>query len=255
MIIWIALAISLVFNLCAFTVAYNSKTDKLTDVSYAGTFIALLLVGLIQSPSSSVYSWLVVGMIALWAVRIGVFLLIRIHKAGRDRRFDEVRDNFIKFLSFWVLQAVTAWMLMLGALVYLQQGVKPVVSFLVAGMIIWFVGLMVETIADWQKFEFNKRQKNKNNWISKGLWKYSRHPNYFGEILVWFGVYIFVVSGLNGSAQYIAMVSPLFITFILLFVSGVPLLEKSADMRWGENKKYQNYKKSTSVIIPFPPKS
>jgi len=114
---------------------------------------------------------------------------------------------------------------------------------------------LLESVADLQKFQFMQNKKNKDKWIGSGLWKYSRHPNYFGEILVWFGIYVFVVSGLEGIAQLLSVISPIFIMFLLLFVSGVPLLEKSADARWGRDKKYQQYKNSTSVIIPLPPKS
>jgi len=125
---------------------------------------------------------------------------------------------------------------------------------MIVGVVLWLIGLVVEAVADWQKFQFIQNKKNKDKWIQSGIWKYSRHPNYFGEIMVWFGVYVFVVSGLTGSEQLFAMASPLFITFLLLFVSGVPLLEKSADAKWGKEPAYKKYKKSTSILLPLPPK-
>lgn len=253
-IILYALAFSLFFNLTMFLIAYKQGTDKLTDISYALTFVALAIFGMLNSSDFSTSKWIVFFMVLLWALRIGSYLFMRIRKTGKDKRFDEMRGSFKKFLSFWTLQAVTVWVVMLGALIFILEGTGPIFGFAFVGFVIWICGLIIETIADIQKFKFMNIKTNKNKWIDYGLWKYSRHPNYFGEILVWFGIYVFVVSGLEGTNQYIAMVSPLFITFLLLFVSGVPLLEKSADERWGKDKKYQKYKKSNSIIIPYPPK-
>jgi steroid 5-alpha reductase family enzyme len=252
--IWYALLFSVLFNSSMFLVAYKQGTDKLTDISYAVTFIALAVFGLVRSPAISTAKWIIFCMVVLWALRIGGYLFIRIRATGKDKRFDKIRGNFKKFLGFWLLQALTVWVVMLGVLVFYSEGTKPIGSFMVAGMVVWFTGLLIEALADMQKFKFMQNKKNAGKWIQSGLWKYSRHPNYFGEILVWFGIYIFVVSGLQGGTQFIAMISPLFISFMLLFVSGVPLLEKSADARWGKDKNYQKYKNSTSVIIPFPPK-
>jgi steroid 5-alpha reductase family enzyme len=253
--IWYALGLSILINFGMFLVAFKKQTDKLTDISYAITFVSLLFFALVSSSELIAAMWILYVMVVIWASRIGMYLSIRITKTGRDKRFDERRSDFKKFLSFWMLQAVTVWVVLLGALVFIFDGVEPITGFMVTGVFIWAIGLLIESIADWQKFQFAQKDANKNKWISTGLWRYSRHPNYFGEILVWFGVYVFVVSGLDGAVQYIAMASPLFITFILLFVSGIPLLEKSADKRWGKNKNYLKYKKSTSIIIPFPPKS
>jgi steroid 5-alpha reductase family enzyme len=249
-----AFIFSVLFNFTMFLIAFKQGTDKLTDISYAATFVALAVFGLVRTPETSIAKWLVFYMVLLWAIRIGSYLFIRIRKTGKDKRFDEMRGSFKKFLSFWMLQALTVWVVMLGVLVFNFEGVEPITNFMIAGVLIWLIGLVIEAIADVQKFQFIQNKKNKGKWIQTGLWKYSRHPNYFGEILVWFGIYVFVVSGLEGSAQFIAMISPLFITFLLLFVSGVPLLEKSANARWGKDKNYLAYKSKTSIVIPLAPK-
>lgn len=252
--LWYALGISIAINFAMFLVAYKKQTDKLTDISYAITFVVLALYAMVFSGALITSKWILYAMIVVWASRIGTFLYVRISKTGKDKRFDDRRSDFKKFLSFWMLQAVTVWVVLLGSLEFFYEGVEPITGFMITGILIWAVGLVIESIADLQKLQFTQNKANKNKWISIGLWKYSRHPNYFGEIMVWFGVFVFVVSGLEGSAQYIAMISPLFITFLLLFVSGVPLLEKSADKKWGKDKKYQEYKRTTSILIPFPPK-
>ena len=252
--IWYALGISILFNFVMFLVAFRYKTDKLTDLSYAITFVALAFYGMLSAETLSSYKWVISTMIIVWAVRIGTFLYVRIQKTGKDRRFDDKRDSFVRFGSFWLLQAVTVWTVMLAPLLFLNVGVDPVSGFVFAGVAIWTAGLLTESVADIQKYSFTQNVKNKGKWIASGLWKYSRHPNYFGEILVWFGVYVFVVSGLNGAEQFAAMITPLFITFLLLFVSGVPLLEQAADKKWGKLAAYKNYKSRTSILIPLPPK-
>ncbi len=116
----------------------------------------------------------------------------------------------------------------------------------------WTVGLIIETIADVQKIQFKNNPANKGKWIESGIWRYSRHPNYFGEIVVWIGVYIVAATSLPFVQAAIGLISPLFIIVLLLFVSGIPILEKSADKRWGNDPAYKKYKKRTSLLIPLP---
>ncbi len=252
--LWNVLGFSVVFNMAMFLIAFRNKTDKLTDISYAATFVGLVMYNLVVARELTVAKWILAFMIMLWSVRIGMYLFIRINKTGKDKRFDGMRENFWRFSGFWLIQAVTVWAVLIGASLFFITGSKPITAFMVAGVVLWLIGLVVEAVSDWQKFQFIQNKKNKDKWIQSGIWKYSRHPNYFGEILVWFGVYVFVVSGLTGAEQIFAMASPLFITFMLLFVSGIPLLEKSADAKWGKESAYKKYKKSTSILVPFPPK-
>ena len=125
-------------------------------------------------------------------------------------------------------------------------------SLVIAGCAVWLIGFLTEATADFQKFNFSSKPSNKNKWIEQGVWKYSRHPNYFGEILVWVGTYIIASQSLSAGYATLALISPLFITTLLLFVSGIPILEKSADKRWGNDKKYRSYKRATSILIPLP---
>lgn len=251
-IIW-ALVISFAINMAMFLVAFRHQTDKLTDISYAITFVVLAAYGLLAQP----FNWprlILFGMVFAWAMRLGVFLLVRIWRTGVDHRFDEMRGDFAAFARFWVGQAVAVWVILLPALLALFQGHLTLGMVSYVGLAIWLAGLVIETIADLQKYRFAQNPANRNAWIQTGIWKYSRHPNYFGEILVWVGIYWFVIPGLSSIDAYIAAIGPLFIITLLMFVSGIPLLEKSADAKWGKNPEYQRYKKYTSLLVLWPRK-
>lgn len=247
-----SLGLSLAINIAMFLVAFRLQSDKLTDISYAVTFITLGLFGFVRS-EQELYHLVLFAMILIWGVRIGGFLLYRVIKNGKDARFDDMRDKFFLFGRFWVLQAITVWVLLIPSLFAFDNSGSS--SLLVSlGVTVWLVGLVVESIADLQKYRFSQNPKNKGQWIEEGIWYYSRHPNYFGEIVVWVGVYLYVVTALSQGQALVGLVSPIFITTLLLFVSGIPLLEKSADKRWGSQKEYQRYKSSTSVLVPLPKK-
>jgi len=252
--ILLSLILVISLQLLLFIPAFIFKTDKLTDLSYALSFIILAVLSLFLNP----VFWpklILLTMIIIWGLRLGIFLFIRIQKIKKDRRFDGIRENFFKFLSFWLLQGASVWVIMLASLLYFNLKQVNFNFYSLAGIIIWITGLMIETIADLQKYKFSQKTKNQGKWISTGLWKYSRHPNYFGEILHWLGVYIFTLSSLGGLNIYLALISPLFISILLLFVSGVPKLEKYANDKWGRDLKYQKYKKETSLLIILPKKN
>ncbi len=245
-----SLLLSLGINIAMFLVAYKLQSDKLTDISYAVTFFVLALYSTIQS-NASLFHVVLLVVVGLWSTRLGSFLLYRVHKVGKDSLFDAMRGNFVKFGQFWVLQAITVWVLMLPV-IFTSQFTSEVSIGVWAGLAVWGIGLLIESLADIQKFTFTQNVANKGKWIESGIWKYSRHPNYFGEILVWTGVYVIAVQALPLGLALTALISPLFIMSLLLFVSGIPLLEKAADRRWGARKAYRAYKKRTSILVPFP---
>lgn len=249
-----SLASSLSLNLVLFLLAYKLQSDKLTDISYALSFLTIDVISLMHARNLGVFSWIVFLMVAVWAVRIGGFLLMRVLKVGKDRRFDGMRESFTRFGKFWLGQAMTAWILMLPVTIAFYRGgrMNPLVY---AGLIIWIIGFVTESIADYQKFAFKQDPANKNLWIQSGVWRYSRHPNYFGEIAVWVGIYVACFEALNGPQKIIGLASPLLIALLLLFVSGVPMLEKAADKRWGHLKAYRTYRSNTRLLIPLPKKA
>ena len=245
----VALVVSLGINLSMFLIAFWRKSDKLTDISYAATF-ATIAIWSFATSNQTWYHALLLLMVLVWAVRLGGFLLYRVIKKGKDARFDGMRESFTKFGKFWLAQAITVWVMMIPSVFAFNA--EPSYDWLaITGVIIWAIGLVCETVADLQKLAFNNNPANKNKWIDTGIWHYSRHPNYFGEILVWVGVYLFTLASLPLLPAIIGLVSPAFIIILLLFISGIPILEKSADERWGDDAKYQDYKKRTSILIPF----
>lgn len=244
------LIISLGINIIMFIPAFKLKTDKFTDISYSLSFIILILTALYLNPFS-MPNLIVALMIATWALRLGIFLFIRIGKMKKDKRFDGLRESFARFLKFWVLQGVAVWVILVPALFFINSESKIIFWI---GFIIWFTGFTIETISDYQKYRFKQDKKNKGRFINIGLWKYSRHPNYFGEMLCWIGVYITVFLSLSRVEKVIGIVSPLFITVLLLFVTGLPLLEKYADNKWRHIDEYKEYKRNTSILIPWIPR-
>lgn len=241
---------SIGFNVAMFIPAFIYKTDKLTDISYAITFLAVVAFGYLRSDQELAHIVLTF-MIFLWASRLGIFLYRRILRMKSDKRFDGMRDDFFKFLGFWLIQAITVPVVMISAILFLDQKDVSISTVSYLGLIIFLSGLVIEAIADNQKFVFSGDSKNKDKWIDSGLWSVSRHPNYLGEMMVWIGAYLFAVSSLSSASRYIALLSPAYIIGLLLFVSGVPLLEKSADKKWGANPLYLKYKKKTPVLVPF----
>ncbi len=246
--IFFYLIIALIFNIAIFIFAYNLKTDKLTDLSYALSFIILILIGFFSVRFSN-FNLILVLMVFIWALRLGIFLFIRIGKMKRDKRFDGIRESFSRFFVFWASQGITVWIILIPSLLFLESS-KKITLLTGIGLLIWFTGLTIETFADLQKYKFNKKNKT-GIWISTGLWKYSRHPNYFGEILCWIGIYLFVFNSLDLAQRLYSLISPLFIIIILLFFTGIPKLEEYAHKKWGKDKEYKEYKRKTSILIPW----
>ncbi len=252
MTIFYFLLLSIIINLAFFIPAYLRQTDKLTDFSYALSFITLLYLSIYFTPLVPNFAlYLLTAMITIWAGRLGIFLFIRIHHFKKDQRFDQFRHSFTKFLKFWLLQGFTVWIILIPTLFYLGQ---PSHQLSLIGFFIWLIGISLETIADWQKFRFKKQTTNELPFINQGLWQFSRHPNYFGEILCWLGVYLYVFPSLSSTQQLIAFISPLTIFSLLFFLTGIPLLEKKGLKQWGKLPAYRHYLNNTSLLIPLPPK-
>lgn len=193
---------------------------------------------------------------SLWALRLGSYLLSRILATKVDHRFDDKRDSFVRFGTFWLLQATAVWIILLPVTFAMGGQIDLQINypFLLIGLGISLFGLIYETVADYQKNTFKKKYPKKL--ITSGVWAYSRHPNYFGEILVWWGgIFVMVLPYLEGGAYYLVAFGPVFITLLLLFVSGVNLLEKSWKEKYGNEEYYQMYVRQTSLFIPWKKRS
>ena len=182
----------------------------------------------------------------------GTFLFRRVRRAGKDDRFDELKPSFLRFLNTWTIQGLWVSLTLAAALAAITSGERVSTAttsatpfapdaFLIAGAVVWVVGFVIEALADSEKRRFRADPANKGQFIRTGLWSWSRHPNYFGEITLWTGIAIIAFPVLQGW-QLVTLVSPVFVFLLITRVSGIPLLEKKADERWGGQEEYESYK-------------
>jgi len=247
-----ALLVGLTFLIqwLAFLPAYMRQTEKFFDLTGSLTYISISTLALLLSTNVDSRAILVWALVILWAVRLGTFLFTRIRKAGKDDRFDEIKPSFIRFLNVWTIQALWVTFTLIAALITITTTTRKGLDlFALIGFLMWVFGFTMEVVADFQKSRFNANPANKGKFIQTGLWSRSRHPNYFGEIVLWIGVMIIALPVLQGW-QWVAIISPVFVTLLLTRVSGIPLLEKKADKKWGGQVEYETYKKQTPVLIP-----
>ena len=231
-----------------FIPAYLFKTEKFYDLAGSSTYI--FAVSYILYDSSQNLTNLILGTaIIIWAVRLGSFLFFRIKKAGEDKRFKEIKQSPTRFFLAWSLQGMWVSVCSLCALTALSTENGVVLNgYLYLGFGLFLTGFLIEIIADKQKSKFRSNLDNKDKFINTGLWSKSRHPNYLGEIILWLGISIMSISSLSG-LQYLTLVSPLFTYLLLVYVSGVRLLEESGNKKWGHLNSYKEYVKNTPVLF------
>lgn len=248
------LGVSLIVQAIFFAFAATLKTDKVTDLSYGLTFvlIAIALFARAATPDAapSMAAVLLVAMVGAWGVRLAGYLLYRIWRIGRDARFDGIREDFWRFFKFWFFQGLAVWVIMLPVTLWFSQP-GDWAPWMTVGALIWSIGLGIETVADQQKFAFKQSPGGRDRWPDLGLWRHSRHPNYFGELLCWWGIFVFTAPDLGWWAL-LAVAGPLAITGLLLFGTGIPTLEASAHRKWGDDPEYQAYRKRTRTLVPWP---
>ena len=234
----------------AFLPAYLGQTEKYFDLTGSITYVTVTALAVVLSPAVDARSLLVLGLVAVWAVRLGSFLFGRVHRAGKDRRFDAIKPSFARFLMTWTLQGLWVTLTLAPALVAVTTSTRRALGpFALIGALVWAFGFALEAIADAQKNRFRMHRENRGKFISTGLWALSRHPNYFGEIVLWAGVALIALPVLRGW-QWISLISPLFVALLLTRVSGIPMLERRADEEWGGDAEYEAYKARTPVLIP-----
>ena len=236
-----------------FAYAATRKTDVVTDLSYSLSFALVAAIFIAAGRETGLVALAPAALMIVWAVRLGAYLFGRIRKTKVDHRFDGMREVPLKFARFWILQAVAVAVILLpvAAASAASGGLRELGAFQLLGLAMWVAGFAIEVAADAQKSAFKKA--GNPGFIASGIWKYSRHPNYFGEALLWWGLFVYVAPALSGALWLVAL-GPVFITVLLLFVSGVPLLEKAADEKYGADPAYAEYKRRTSVFAPWPPK-
>lgn len=237
----------------AFIPAYIFQTEKFYDLTGSLTYLSVIWYSLVYSSeyftNLNQANLVIVLLITFWALRLGSFLFMRIHKDGEDKRFRTIKPSASQFFMTWTLQGLWVSLCTMCALTAISTETGLIVNpVFFIGLILFIFGFLLEIIADKQKSEFRAIPENKEKFITSGLWSRSRHPNYFGEIVLWTGIAVMSFSSLEG-LQYLTLISPIFTYILLVYISGVRMLEGRGDAKWGDNEDYKNYKKNTPVLF------
>ena len=243
--------LSFIFHWLLFIPAFIFKTEKFYDLTGSLSYITIILYVLISSNDGISNSGNVIlsSLIIIWTLRLGTFLFLRIKKAGEDKRFREIKKSFSWFFMAFTVSGMWVSICALCALTGISNGIE-LTGVTYIGILLFVIGFSLEIIADTQKTNFRKIMDNKDRFITTGLWKYSRHPNYLGEIILWIGVAIISYSSLEIN-QLFTLISPIFTYLLLVHVSGINLLEKSGEKKWGDLNEYKQYKKETPRLFWF----
>ena len=237
-----------------FAISLIKNNNNLIDIAWGIGFIFIALLSLFLNENFQIRQLIVTSLIILWGVRLTSHIYSRIKKVKKNFDYYErlkekdERTSIIKKLLYAFVFQLIVLLLMIYPVLFINSVQNPPLRYTdFIGLVIWVIGFFFESIGDFQLAKFNKKSENRNKILKKGLWKFTRHPNYFGETLMWWGIFIFATSLPGG---WITVVGPLTITYILFFVSGIPLIEKEFE----NNLEYQEYKKTTNVFIPWFPK-
>ena len=239
-------------NWIVFVPSYVFRTEKYFDLTGALTYITATLAALAMSTELDLRAWLASILVIVWAGRLGTFLFFRIQRDGHDVRFDQMKHDFWQFLMTWTIQGLWVSITASTAFVIVTSSTNRDFSwFGILGLLVWVSGFSIEVISDYQKSEFKKDPANKDRFINTGLWSLSRHPNYFGEIVLWVGMLIMAVPLLSGFRWFV-LISPVFVYILLTRISGIPMLQRRANSRWGKDPEYQEYLQTTRLLTPLP---
>ena len=236
----------------AYIPAYVFQTEKFYDLTGSLTYLSVTWYALILASgdfaNANVANIVIVLLISLWALRLGSFLFMRIHKDGEDKRFRTIKPSATQFFMTWTLQGLWVSLCSMCALTAISSDSGVVVNALFYfGLGLFVLGFSTEIVADNQKSKFRSFPENRDKFITTGLWAKSRHPNYFGEIVLWAGIAVMSFSSLEGW-QYLTLISPIFTYILHVYVSGVRMLEARADKKWGDDEDYIKYKSETPVL-------
>ena len=249
-----AMCISFVIHGVLFIPSYVFQTEKFYDLTGSVTYITIISYVIYEiyqvSESLDPRILVIAACIMVWTIRLGGFLFWRVLKDGEDKRFRSILPSFTQLLMTWALSAAWVFIQSLSALVAITAVTQVEFGILgYVGLSLWVFGFIFEVIADHQKTKFKANPNNEGRFINEGLWKKSRHPNYFGEIVLWVGVSIMSVASMTG-LQYVSLISPLFSFLLIYYVSGVRMLEARSDKKWGSSKDYQEYKNNVPIFVP-----
>ena len=248
-----AVLLAYVIHWIAYIPAYIFQTEKFYDLTGSVTYLSVVwfvFLSTYQSISLNFGNLILVLLISIWTIRLGLFLFMRIHKAGEDKRFRTIKTSASQFFMTFTISGLWVTLCSMCALVAISSPEGLVMNALTyVGIILFIIGFGIEIVADNQKTAFRSIEANKDSFITSGLWSKSRHPNYFGEVLLWFAIAVISFSSLEG-LQLITLISPVFTYILLVYVSGVRMLEDMNDKKWADNEQYKSYKKNTPMLFP-----
>ena len=248
-----AVLLAYVIHWIAYIPAYLFQTEKFYDLTGSVTYLSVVwfvFLSTYQSISLNFGNLILVLLISIWTIRLGLFLFMRIHKAGEDKRFRTIKTSASQFFMTFTLSGLWVTLCSMCALVAISSPEGLVMNALTyVGIILFIIGFGIEIVADNQKTAFRSIEANKDSFITSGLWSKSRHPNYFGEVLLWFAIAVISFSSLEG-LQLITLISPIFTYILLVYVSGVRMLEDMNDKKWADDEQYKSYKKNTPMLFP-----
>ena len=248
-----AVLLAYVIHWIAYIPAYMFQTEKFYDLTGSVTYLSVVwfvFLSTYKSISLNFGNLILVLLISIWTIRLGLFLFMRIHKAGEDKRFRTIKTSASQFFMTFTISGLWVTLCSMCALVAISSPEGLVMNALTyVGIILFIIGFGIEIVADNQKTAFRSIEANKDSFITSGLWSKSRHPNYFGEVLLWFAIAVISFSSLEG-LQLITLISPVFTYILLVYVSGVRMLEDMNDKKWADNEQYKSYKKNTPMLFP-----
>jgi steroid 5-alpha reductase family enzyme len=253
-VIYYCIAISYLIHWIVFIPSYLQKTEKFYDFTGMIAYLSIIGFALYQKKqilgSIDFDSMLVGILISVWTLRLGMFLFYRVFKVGEDDRFEAVKTSASRFFIWFTVSGLWVSLTSIAAMNILTTKIEHNnYYFVYLGALVWLFGFLFEVISDYQKMKFKNIPDNKNKFIDTGLWSLSRHPNYFGEIILWIGIFIITLPSISGN-DYITIISPIFVYFLLNKISGINLLEIKAQKRWGELESYKEYRSKTPQLIP-----
>ncbi len=245
------LCLSVFIQIIFFIPSYFFKTERLYDLVGSTTYVIVITIAYLSVPNKTVTDTILFIFISIWGIRLGTYLFRRIRRDNEDVRFEKAKKNFFWFLQYWMGQALWVSITSCAAVIaVLKVESNSINNYLILGVLIWLLGFTLEAIADLQKSKFKNIQNTNKTFISSGLWSESRHPNYFGEITLWVGIYVISFSSFS-DIEFLTVISPIFVYILLTRMSGINMLEKIADERYGHLEEYLEYKENTPILVPY----
>jgi len=251
-VVWCVLG-AFVVNWIVFVHSWKTRSERFFDLTGSLTYISVTVLAVVLADDRNWATWLIAALVGIWASRLGTFLFRRIRADGHDGRFDKIKTDFGRLFMTWTLQGLWVSLTAIAAWAAITRSGGPETGVLTwVGLVVWVIGFGIEVRADQEKSAFRADPANAGRFISTGIWAWSRHPNYFGEITLWVGMALIALPSLSGWS-FVALISPVFVTVLLTRISGIPMLARRGLKRWGDEPAYQAYLDRTPLLVPRPP--